>query len=152
MKRTELGLSLICIALLTMTVIFVNQIEIDRETISDLKRQVAALEKGNAMVEARIRPQMYDQWGSPLWKSFRYDALPHGFHVVASDSTNGASYICNRAFGYFTIGALPNHVWITGRVRLHDATQSGQSWSRVAFVMAVDHNFTMKRIVQCLLT
>jgi len=122
-----------------MTLVFANQIETDRQTISDLEHQVDALERGTAMTEARIRPQMYSQWGSPSWKSFRYVALPYGFHVVAADSTSGTSYICNRAFGYFTMGVLPNHLWFTGRVKLHDAVQSEQSWSRIAFVMAVDH-------------
>lgn len=139
MKKSELILSLFCIALVAMTLVFANQLEMNRRKISDLERQVELLENSTVPIEARIRPQMWSQYGSPAWHSFRYNALPYGFQVVAADSTNGTGYVCNRAFGYFIIGALPNHLWISGKVKLSDAVQSGQSWSRIAFVMAVDH-------------
>jgi hypothetical protein len=142
MNRRELGLSSLCIALLLVALVFANQIEMERRTISDLQQQVSALENSTGMIEARTKPQMWSQWGSPPWQSFQFDVLPYGFHVVAADSTNGTNYICNRAFGYFIIDTLPNHLWITGRVKLDDSAQSGQSWSRIAFVMAVDHGET----------
>jgi len=138
-KKRELGLSSLCIALLLLTLVLANQIEMDRRTISDLQHQVNGLGNSTEMIEARMKPQMWSQYGSPSWQSFQYYALPYGFSVVAADSTNATSYICNRALGYFIIDALPNHLWITGRVKLDDAAQSGQSWSRIAFVMAVEH-------------
>ena len=138
MNRGTLSLSLLCIVLLLITLGLANQVETNRHTISVLQDRVNELENRGAVVEARIRPQMWTQYGSPPWRKFQYDSLPYGFHVIASDSTNGTNYVCNRAIGYFTIGAVPNHLWITGRVRFHDAAQSGQSWSRIAFVMAVD--------------
>jgi len=137
-KTGKLVLSLFCIALVVMTLVFVNQLEMDSRKISDLEHQVELLENSTTTVtEALIRPQMWSQSGSPPWQSFTYDYLPYGFQVVAGDYTNGTSYVCNRAFGYNILGPLPNHLWVSGTVKLFEAAQSGQSWSRIAFVMAV---------------
>ena len=123
-----------------MPLVFANPIEMDNRKISDPERQAELLENiTTTITEDPIRPQMWSQSGSPPWQSFTYDALPYGFQVVAGDSTNGVSYVCNRAFGYYYIfGPLPNHLWISGTVKLFEAAQYGQSWSRIAFVMAVD--------------
>ena len=92
-KKGELGLSSLCIALLLLTLVLANQIEMDRRTISDLQHQINGLGNSTEMIEARIRPQVWSQYGLPSWQSFQYYDLPYGFSVVAADSTNATSYI-----------------------------------------------------------
>lgn len=89
----------------------------------------------------RVVPSMWDQWGPRSWRKFQYTSLPFGFYVKAGDLTNdGTSYVCNRAIGYpFVYGALPMNLWFGGKVWLYQASQSGNSWTRMAFVIAVDY-------------